>query len=369
MDSDLEHGCDYTIPMHLGIDIREACRSKRTGKGQWTFSFVQELLQRDVDLSLFTDSDLPPEWGEFLQQRKAITHVINIRVPGLRWHIAAKNKLLQSKSIDVYVSTVSYIVPFLIGRKKKIVPIVHDLIAFRKESHEWRSTLIEKLTLGRAIKSAHHICTVSETTKYDLQKRYAFLKTSDVTPIFAAPSLEAVKDSQRQEKHILCAATLCPRKNQKGLIEAHCSLSTDLRKQYPLVLIGARGWMDDDIVKLAQSTDYVEWKQYVSNEEFRSLLARSAVFAYPSFYEGFGLPLLEAMQSGVPVLTSNIGSMKEVVGDAAVLVHPQKVDSIAEGLKALLTQEELRKKYAIAGKKRSQAFSWKRTVDLFLEAM
>lgn len=369
MDSDLEHGCDYTIIMHLGIDIREACRDKRTGKGQWTFSFAQELLRRDADLSLFTDNDLPSEWNSFLKNRRGITHVINIRAPGIRWHIAAKRKFLESSNIDVYVSTVSYILPFLVGSKKKVVPIVHDLIAFRGEPHEWRSTFIERLTLGKTIRNAHHVCTVSDTTKKDLLQRYSFLKPSDITPIFAAPSLAPIADNERSEEIILCAATLCPRKNQKGLIEAHRKLSMDMRKRFPLVLIGARGWMDEDIVRLAEQTPHVTWKQYVPNEEYRLLLARCAVFAYPSFYEGFGLPLLEAMQSGIPVLTSNIGSMKEVAGDAAVLIHPQKIDSITEGLEALLSKKELRRECSDAGKERSSAFTWKRTVDSFLGAL
>lgn len=366
MDSAIKDASDYTVPMHLGIDIREACRTKRAGKGQWTYGFVVELLTRGVPLTLYTDAELPREW------RSAIVSTPGIRVrhlpeKGLAWHRAVAREVKADRAVDAYVSTVSYIVPMLLGRAKPVVTVVHDLIAFRGEPHDRRATLIERLTLGRAARTSALVCTVSETTKTDLIARYPFLPAGRVVPVFAAPVFPPAR-SNGKNAHVLSIATLCPRKNQRRLIQAHAALPADLRARHPLVLVGGRGWQDDDIVRLAAQTEHVEWKSYLSDDECRALMQDAVCFAYPSLYEGFGLPIVEAMAAGVPVLTSDLGSMKEVAGNAALLVDPADTGSIREGLSRLLSDAALRGRLAADGRSSADAFSWKRTVDLFLEA-
>jgi len=174
---------------------------------------------------------------------------------------------------------------------------------------------------------------------------------------------------QKEGSSVVMVSTLSPRKNQKRLIEAYAGLPEDLRKKHPLILIGGRGWNDGDIVSLAQKTDGVEWKGYVSEAEREVCLAGAMVVALPSLYEGFGLPILDAMNAGVPVLTSDIGSMKEVAGDAAMLVDPESVESIRAGLSSLLTDKALRDSLRQKGTARAKEFSWKRSADLFLDAL
>jgi glycosyltransferase involved in cell wall biosynthesis len=107
----------------------------------------------------------------------------------------------------------------------------------------------------------------------------------------------------------------------------------------------------------------------VSDDEYEKLLSSCTVFAMPSLYEGFGLQVLDAMQRGIPVLTSHAGSLAEVAGDAAFVVDPESVSSISDGLVKLLTRQQLRETLKHEGPKRAAQYSWKRTVDLFLEAL
>lgn len=136
-----------------------------------------------------------------------------------------------------------------------------------------------------------------------------------------------------------------------------------------LILAGGRGWHDDDIVKKACETPGVRWLGHVSGEKYRELLESATIFALPSLYEGFGLPVLDAMKAGVPVVISDRGSLREVAGDAAVYIDPEDVDSIAKGLSRLLNDEQLRSELWKKGHTQATKFSWERTVDIFLKAI
>lgn len=355
--------------MHLGIDVREACVDKRTGKGQWTYGFVSGLLTRDLSLTLFSDKALPMEWQTILEKNKDryTAHISHIH--GFQWHVQTARDVLREDAIDAYVSTVSYIVPWIIGGRKKVIPVVHDLIAFQNEPHDRKATWIERCTLRRAVFSAHHVCTVSESTKQDLLHRYPSLPSEKVMPIFAGPVSQNISGRHADGKTILCIATLCPRKNQLRLIEAFAKLPDALRQQSRLVLVGKRGWDDEAILKKISTTPNVEWKNYLSDSECEELYRSATVFAFPSLYEGFGMPLLDAFRFGVPVLASDRGSLKEVAGDAALLVDPENVDAIRGGLERLLTDGALRESLTQKGIRQSTQFSWKRTVDLFMASL
>lgn len=350
--------------MHIGIDIREACAQRPTGKGVWTRGFVQELLTRGLRLSLFADSDIPGEWKELVERGGA--SVVKLPQRGLSWHRAVAG-MLKPSGIQLYVSPVSYIVPALIGKSVRCVPVVHDLIAFRPERHDRRARLIERVTLARAAKHAHRICVISETTKKDLLTRYPSLDPAKVVPVFAGGGEDALSPSVSDGRTIVCVATLCPRKNQARLIRAYAALPSPLRERARLVLVGGRGWDDDEIVKLASETAGVQWLGYQAQDAMEELMSSAAVYAYPSLYEGFGLPLLDGFRRGIPVLTSDRGSMSEVGGDAVLYCDPEQEASITDGLKRLLSDEALRSQLIGAGHERRVGFTWKRTADLFLE--
>ena len=139
--------------------------------------------------------------------------------------------------------------------------------------------------------------------------------------------------------YLLVVATLEPRKNLARLVRAYAALPTATKARHPLVIVGARGWLNHELERTLtplEAAGTVRRLGYVGEDELPALYAGAHAFAFPSLYEGFGLPVLEAMASGVPVLTSNVSSLPEVAGDAALLVDPNDEDALREGLVRLL---------------------------------
>jgi glycosyltransferase involved in cell wall biosynthesis len=162
---------------------------------------------------------------------------------------------------------------------------------------------------------------------------------------------------------ILFLGSLEPRKNLVRLISAYARLPHALRREVHLVIAGGAGWLNENVKRAAIEhgvTDWVHFVGYIPDEDLSALYSLATVFAYPSLAEGFGLPILDAMQCGVPVLTSNVSSLPEVTGDAAVLVSPTNVDEIVDGLTRLLESDSLRAQLRERGYRRASQFSWER---------
>lgn len=346
----------------LAIDVREACRKQKTGKGQFTIGLVDELLRRRMPLTLVTDDEIPLLW----KNHQCV--VVQIAGRGLRWHCNTLRWLRRNPGVT-YLSPVSYIVPTFAPRSVRTVTVVHDLIAFLGEPHDRKALLIERILLPLLLRrkaSRSHICTSSDATKRDLLARYPSLAQERITSIFAGPMHPHPERNVPDRKTILCVATLCPRKNQLRLIEAFASLPEKLRSSHQLILAGGRGWSDQPIIDAARKTPGVEWRGYIDDATYASLLHTCTLFALPSLYEGFGMQILDAMQRGIPVLTSNRGSLCELAEGAACIVDPESVKSIAAGLTSILTDEALRSRLRTQARERAELYSWRRTVDLFV---
>lgn len=346
----------------IAIDVREALSREPTGKGRWARCFLEELLGRSIPLLLLGHRPIPSA----LRSASASSVIFP---PGPLWHLRAARHLLGMRENVVSFSPTSYLVPFLIGGSVPTVLLVHDLIAFRDEPHQRKARWIERLTLGHALALSRFVCVTSEATKHDLQNRWHALPENRITVISAGPFSAHPAPNVPDGMTILHVGTLCPRKNQLRLIEAYRLLPEEIRSRTRLMLAGGRGWQDREILRLARETNGVEWRGYVSDVEYERLLSTATVFAFPSLYEGFGMPVLDAQERGVPVLTSRRGSLPEAAGEAAMYVDPEDVASIALGLKTLLTDVALRARLRAEGPLHAAQFSWKRTVDRFLEAV
>lgn len=346
----------------LAIDCREALSDKPTGKARWAHCFLTELFQRNVPVLLLGNRHIPSAWQ--------LPHVESVVLPaGMRWHLYAMRLLSERRNHLTYFSPTSFIVPFLSGGALPTIPLVHDLIAFQGEPHQRKAEIIERLTLRRALSLASHVCAISEATKHDLLNRYGFLKSENISVIFAGPYSETAPPNVPDGRTVLSVGTLCPRKNQIRLIHAFAALPEAIRERSRLVIAGGRGWHDREIVRLARETPGIEWRGYVTDAEYEELLSSATVFALPSLYEGFGMPVLDALQRGIPVLTSRRGSLPEVAGDAAFFADPEDQSSLTQGLKTLLTDDTVRTALREAGPLQAGQFSWKRTVDLFLSGI
>ena len=178
------------------------------------------------------------------------------------------------------------------------------------------------------------------------------------------------KNKNLEQKFILAVGSIEPRKNLKNLLLAYASLPLHVKETYHLILVGAGGWENEDIMLLIkQQHSFVTYSGYVNDETLAQLYNDATLFVYPSFYEGFGIPPLEAMACGTPVISSNASSLPEVCADAAFYINPYDVLSMKDAISTLLNDESLRKAFIDKGLKHSQAFTWQKSAkahsDLF----
>lgn len=265
---------------------------------------------------------------------------------------------------------------------------VCDLSCFdHPETHPLERVRMMEQHLPAALKKADHIIVISEATSAAL-RHWFDVKPERITTTYLAAdgrfrmrSYDEVKPGLSElglnpGEYILSVGTLEPRKNLNTLFTAYASLSTDLRRRFPLVVAGMNGWISDDLMKSAKSMverGELRFLGYVADRLIGDLYSGAAAFCYPSRYEGFGLPALEAMASGVPVITGNTTSLPEVVGDTGLLVHPDDVEGFRDGLRHLLEDRDLASDLSNRGLARAQSFSWDRcaaeTFDVYKNVM
>lgn len=228
----------------------------------------------------------------------------------------------------------------------------------------------------RAVAQGATVIAVSEATAEEVGKWFAlpddrlrvvYEAASAAFAAFDGAALEAARRRLAERfgldgPFVLSVGTLEPRKNIARLIEAYGGLGPDLRARVPLVLVGGGGWKRDAVFA-ADWPDFVRRLGAVSEEDLIALYNVASVVAYPSLVEGFGLPVVEAMACGTPVLTSNRSSLVEVAGDAALCVDPFDVRAIRRGLDDLLREPSRRDRYRQAGLERAAAFSWRRAAE------
>lgn len=267
----------------------------------------------------------------------------------------------------------------------RTVMTVFDLTSeLYSQTMKWTGRLWWKLLRRRGIEKANRIIALSQSTKKDLQKYYGITEnkvkvvypcTRRIFKPILSPRDIAVKYGL-PEKYILFVGTLERRKNIANLIRAYARARQTGKLEHKLILCGKRGWLYDDIfrtiVKL-ELQQQVILLGYVSDEDLPGLYSAADLFAYISFYEGFGLPVLEAMACGTPILCSNTSSLPEVVGEASVMVSPNNVDQIASEMVKILTNRDLANFLVEKGLERAKSFSIERfirqTLDVYSETV
>lgn len=253
------------------------------------------------------------------------------------------------------------------------VVTIHDLSVYRHP--EWHpKTRIERVKkdIPLAIKRANLVLTDSEATKLEVMQEFS-LNQDQVCAIPLGVDDSFHPRSEAELAPILAqfgltmnaysffVSTIEPRKNLIHLLAAYSKLPLEMRLRWPLVLVGSPGWQSDDIhqaIVKAQKESWLIYLGFVEQSYMPMLYAGCRLFTYPSWYEGFGLPIAEAMASGVPVLTSNCSSMPEVANGAAMLVEPADVDGICMGLRMALEDETWRSQAREKGLQRAAELTW-----------
>ena len=274
----------------------------------------------------------------------------------------------------------NYLLPSHHGRAARLVT-VHDLSILTHP--EWHPPIRARLMgwpLPRTIAKAHHVITDCEAVRAEVIERFR-VRPEGVSAVPLAPSRDfCVQDPEvidavtrryglRAGEYMLFAGALEPRKNIVRLLDAVQLLQTKSRPVPPLVLVGSSGWRNDQIMtRIRSAGSWLVLLGAVPRSDLVALMGGASVLAYPSLSEGFGLPVLEAMACGAPVVAARIPPIVEIAGDAAVLVNPHDAEDIAGGLARVLEDGRLRLDLARRGLAQAAKFSWERTATGTLSA-
>ena len=370
--------------MRIGIDCRTVLNTRsgeRAGVGHYTYHLVRALLDldQDNDYVLFFDYRMPREaTQEFVQANTRISFFpfssYGKFLPFAYSHMLVSAAVLKHR-LHVFhgpANTVPLAYP------KRSVITLHDLAIYRHP--EWFPSQVfsTRLLVPQSVRKAKHIIAVSKATKGDLQELFNVpSKKISVIPEAASTELlelnDRLHDVRKKYKlpgrYLLFVGTIEPRKNLQVLLEAWARLQQmrpEAVKDTQLVLAGGVGYLGEPIIALIKKmklNETVRHIGYVSHNHKILLMQQAAGFIFPTLYEGFGLPVLEAMQLGVPVITTNTSSIPEVTGSAALLVEPSDVEDIAQAMKRVLTDPKQSKRMVTAGLVQAKKFSWQKTAE------
>ncbi|MFA4815623.1 MAG: glycosyltransferase family 1 protein [Candidatus Gracilibacteria bacterium] len=353
----------------LGIDIREANESG-AGKGRYTLEVTKALIENaseDVRFFLFTKKPNPA----FPHSERVSQVVINGR--SIWWHLRLRN-FLRRHPVDLFLAPTSFIYAALAPAKQKVAIVVHDLIAFLySKTHARFPTLVERITLRRAIRKSRFIVCVSQNTAKDLASLFpeAHKKPVLIAPPAVSPEVHKVESEKMDlpAHYLLGVGTLSPRKNFKLLFEAF-TLLADQHPHLHVVIAGGSGWKTSQVYKTVPAAlkNRIHFLGYVSVDQLNELYSRAEMLIFPSIYEGFGIPPLEAMACHCPVITSNAASLPEVVADAAIQVDPQNPQALADAINEMFTPQ-VRLAYQKRGLIRAHHFSWEASAQQILKQL
>ncbi|OGE81748.1 MAG: hypothetical protein A2826_02985 [Candidatus Doudnabacteria bacterium RIFCSPHIGHO2_01_FULL_43_23] len=382
--------------MRIGIDCRTILNpsaGEKAGIAHYTYHLVKSLLDLDKtdDFVLFFDIRARDVAKEFIRANVKIVFFTFSEykkyLPFFYSHVLVASNIISEK-LDVYHSPAN-IIPLRYSGKFCIT--THDLAIYRRPDLFPKSQGFSlKYIVPRSIHQAKKIIAVSESTKRDIQEFFSVDQKKvkvihegvDHQRFSQSSTIENSKEYLGEKynirnEYLLFVGTLEPRKNLIRLLEAFYRLlagNPNYKSKYQLLLAGSLGWLYDTIfdeVKNRGLGENVLLPGYVDAEDLPTLYRNATIFIYPSLYEGFGLPVLEALTSGTPVITSDSSSMPEIAGDAALFVDPVDVEGMVSAMRRFLEDEKLRSNYSERALLQAKKFSWEKcareTLDVYRE--
>ncbi len=358
--------------MKIGIDIRSTLKKQKTGIGYYTLNLINNLARADSKASYFLYSRIRP----FDMKRRLLP------LPGRNFSHRVDRLNFRPEismgDMDVF-HTSSYDIKHF--KKTKLVTTMHDIIPL-VFPEGYPEEVLEKLKkdIKRVFDESSLIIASSLNTKKDLEDQFSF-DSEKIKVIYPGrdESLSPVDDKVEIERHlkgkygidkkfILFVGTVEKRKNVKALIQAFFELKNEKKIPHHLVIIGMKGWGGEaafDLVNQSGLKEEVRLIGYIPRKDLALFYNTADLFVYPSLYEGFGFPILEAFSCGVPVITSATTSCGEVAGDAAVTINPADTNALKSAINRVLLDEGLKKEMRERGFKRARLFSWKETAEQF----
>lgn len=375
--------CSKNNALQVVVNTRLLIEDKLDGIGWFSYQTLKRITQQhpDVHFVFLFDRD----FSERFIFSDNITPLVlgpQARHPVLYYawfHVAVKN-LLNRMNPDVFLSPDGFLSP---GARCKQLPVIHD-INFLHNPKDLKSLTSRYYNyfFPKYAKGASRIATVSEYSKQDIATHYAISPEKiDVVynginegfkPLTAAQQEEVRKQYAEGRPYFLFVGSQSPRKNLNRLVQAFDLFKKQTGSDMKLLLVGALYVSEGDIKRVIGQSAYRQDILFVGRQqqsELEKMMASAFALAFVPYFEGFGIPIVEAFQCDVPVISSNTTSMPEIAGDAALLVDPFDVTSIAKGLERLYRDASLREQLIEHGKTRKTMYSWDRSASLLWDSL
>ncbi|KKP96153.1 MAG: Glycosyl transferase group 1 [Candidatus Moranbacteria bacterium GW2011_GWE1_36_7] len=373
--------------MKIGIDIR-LIGKKRTGDEVVFFNLVKNLVKIDNKNSyvLFADLNQLELLGN-IEKELGIIKGKNFEIVVLKtkskfaWNFLVLSWYLRKDPVDVYLT--QYITPFFVPKNVKIVTIIHDIsFNFFAQFIKFSDLFFLKTLIPLSLKRANKIVGVSQFTKNEIEKYYKInpekvewihnsISEEFLSSDVSIEQRENVREKYRlPEKFVLYLGTLQPRKNVPHLISAFARIKNEI-DETKLVICGNRKSHNyderiDEVIRVNNLEGEVVFPGFIEEADKATIFALAHVFVFPSLYEGFGIPVLEAMSQKVPVICSDIPSLREVAQDSALYFDPLDLDDFSKKLYDISMDNDLRSELIDSGRKRVSFFSWEKSARKML---
>jgi glycosyltransferase involved in cell wall biosynthesis len=366
--------------MIVAIDTRWIFK-ELSGIGVYTKEIIKNIIELDTEntyILIFSNSEIQACIHKELNLDKADNFksiIVDFGIFSIQNQLKL-NKILVSNDVNVYHST-NYMIPFLprFGRASKIkyVVTIHDIIPLLFRDHAPKSKKsklfpIFKAIMSRIVKQADVILTVSNASKSDIENYFHIPENTKVHSLYNACSdmFQPIPFEKKAKMQFLYVGRADPYKDIETIINA---IGIVVKKGYEDIRLILAGSPDSrynntkDLTEKLGISENIRWTGYISNEELVKLYQESVALLHPSLYEGFGLQIIEAMQSGTPVISSDGGSLKEICADAAIVLPTKSPELFAENIQKLIGSKELQKQLITKGINRAKDFSWNKTAQ------
>ena len=364
--------------MKIALEL-QPCSNQMSGIGHYTFQLAKRILameSADVCGNYFNFRMRNPKLSDLgLDGKVHYNALLPYGAYRRMWNVVPIPYRAMFPRADV-THFFNYFVPP--GVSGKVVDTVYDLTYLRyPETMDARNLTRLQNGMRRSLDHSDWIVTDSEFVKGEIAHELGF-DANRISIVYPAAVDEAtrelppdyLKEKWGLEKpYLLYLGTIEPRKNINRLIQAYEKVSRELAQPPKLVLAGGKGWKAEETYLLAErlAPEQILFTGYLTAEEKSLLYRQAALFVFPSLYEGFGIPVLEAMQYGVPVVCANASSLPEVAGDGARFVEPTDVNDIAEGMLELLNDPARAEQLSLRGKAQAERFSWDQSAEQLMQ--
>jgi glycosyltransferase involved in cell wall biosynthesis len=369
--------------VQIVVNTRLLLDNRLEGIGWFTFQTLKRITQKNPEVHFIFLFDRP--YSDSFIFSDNITPIVlspQARHPILYyiWFQFSVKKLLNKLKPDLFLSPDGFL---SLGAQCRQLPVIHDInFLHHPDDNRWLTAKYYNHFFPKFAKTATRIATVSEYSKNDIATNYGIdpskidVVYNGINPFFVSLNDKAKEETREKyaqgKNYFVCVGALHPRKNIPALIQAFSAYKTESGSEVKLLLAGPAFWgmaeIVDAVAKSAAREDVI-FTGRLADEDLALVMGSARALTFVPYYEGFGIPVIEAMQAGVPVITSNVTSLPEIAGDAALLVDPRNISDIKEALSRIDNDEKLREDLISKGRSQKQGFSWDRSADLLWESM